>query len=579
MASILAHIGSLQSNSDLPSGVKPWDGSLGFCNNVFNYPVEDQFRLFIDQIVAALYYRVFYGQHCNYIVTEYINELTLAFLTRLYPAASREFAPGSERAKLLEQVANVVSYLREGYWKRPPGDADDLHNYMVAYPIVVGPCAWWAPEKAPDYLPLFAYLNTDAGKVIEGYPRLGISTFRFRGRIGPKYDGERTGQFIWLDCINHPIGSSFSCEGTPCDKGNIEILRYLSHFNLSGKKMEAILGCLVDMCFNLDVQRPGVTSTQLICACMYASLNRVITLNGSSMTGLTDIEKYAPGCCREVIKFVKFAEETYGVKSDIPVITARFIFSLMDEDQQKTVVDQVREQGGSASADNLATTESWWVSQEALQFISQKADNASTAQSQVAESKTSTTEKDNGTKQTTTSETKTESTQKTESQGKEDKDDDRDDTTSDDLTPGGDNSNSTGDDQASANDASGDDSSGETETSGEGSAAEGDDMPPEDEQMRTSDDDGIRFSIANPDSETSDSVMWREEVNNFLSNILTNPPEDLSPQDVATLTALQRFWLQHLSIETVVGILGSCLDRLPASLTKLISQIGDQKHE
>ena len=577
MASILAHIGSVRYVNDLPSGVKPWDGPLGFCANVFNYPIEDQFRLFTEQILAAVYFRVFYGRHCHYLVSEYVDELILAFLTRFYPAASREFIPGSDRARLLEQVANFVSYLQEGYWKRPPGDADELHNYMCAFPITVGPRVW-DPEKYPNYLPLIAYLNTDAGKVVEGYSALGLTTFRFTGSVNYEPDASHGSNYIRLDSYNHPIGSSFSCEGTPCDKGNIEILRYLSHFNLSGVSIEKIFCSLLEMAFSLDIKRPGMSSTQIFCACLYASLNKVVTLSGTSRKGMTEVEKYAPGCYEETVKFLKYAVETYGVTVNIPLITTRFIFSLMDKAKQKDTVEKIHEAGGSASADNLATTESWWVSQEALQFISQKADNASTAQSQVAESKTSTTEKGNNTSQTTTTETKTESTQKTESQSNKD-DDGGDDTTRDELTPGDDNSAPKGDDDANGSEANDDNSSGETGTSGEEPAATGDDMPPEDEQMRTSDEDGIRFSIANPDSETSDSVMWREEVCNFLSNILANPPEDLSPQDVATLTALQRFWLQHLSIETVVGILGSCLDRLPASLTKLISKIGDQKHE
>ena len=356
----------------------------------------DQFRLFTEQILAAVYFRVFYGRHCHYLVSEYVDELILAFLTRFYPAASREFIPGSDRAKLLEQVANFVSYLLEGYWKRPPGDADELHNYLCAFPITVGPRVW-DTEKYPNYLPLIAYLNTDAGKVVEGFSALGLTTFRFTGSVNYEPDASHGSNYIRLDSYNHPIGSSFSCEGTPCDKGNIEILRYLSHFNLSGVSIEKIFCSLIEMAFSLDIKRPGMSSTQIFCACLYASLNKVVTLSGTSRKGMTEVEKYAPGCYEETVKFLKYAVETYGVTVNIPLITTRFIFSLMDKAKQKDTVEKIHEAGGSASADNLATTESWWVSQEALQFISQKADNASTAQSQVAESKTSTTEKGNNT--------------------------------------------------------------------------------------------------------------------------------------------------------------------------------------
>ena len=75
------------------------------------------------------------------------------------------------------------------------------------------------------------------------------------------------------------------------------------------------------------------------------------------------------------------------------------------------------------------------------------------------------------------------------------------------------------------------------------------------EDIDASDDDGIVFEVSPEGSETVDSVIIREEIDKFLTDILVNPPKKLSPQAVSVLTKLQKNWVHILSVKTIVGIL------------------------
>lgn len=77
----------------------------------------------------------------------------------------------------------------------------------------------------------------------------------------------------------------------------------------------------------------------------------------------------------------------------------------------------------------------------------------------------------------------------------------------------------------------------------------------EPEELEDSDEDGIPFSVVPEGAETVGSVLFREELDQFLTDVLTNPPKKLSPQSVSALTTLQRNWIHILSVETIVRIL------------------------
>ena len=128
------------------------------------------------------------------------------------------------------------------------------------------------------------------------------------------------------------------------------------------------------------------------------------------------------------------------------------------------------------------------------------------------------------------------------------------------------------DEEETGEEAGGEESGTDDASSDATSSSDVTDMPSEDEQPNTSDSRGFKFKVANPEAETTDSVMFREEMDHFLANILANPPEDLSPQNIQTLTSLHRYWLHTLSIGTIMGIVGSCIKHLPESLKQLTTQ-------
>lgn len=92
------------------------------------------------------------------------------------------------------------------------------------------------------------------------------------------------------------------------------------------------------------------------------------------------------------------------------------------------------------------------------------------------------------------------------------------------------------------------------------------------EEIDASDTDGIPFEISAEGSETVDSVMIREEIDQFITNILVNPPKELSPQSVAALTTLQKCWVHILTVETVVRILDRIV-AIPEKFKNIITQV------
>ena len=77
----------------------------------------------------------------------------------------------------------------------------------------------------------------------------------------------------------------------------------------------------------------------------------------------------------------------------------------------------------------------------------------------------------------------------------------------------------------------------------------------EPEELDDSDEDGIPFSVVPEGAETVGSVLFREELDQFLTDVLANPPKKLSPQAVSALTTLQLNWIHILSVETIVRIM------------------------
>ena len=119
--------------------------------------------------------------------------------------------------------------------------------------------------------------------------------------------------------------------------------------------------------------------------------------------------------------------------------------------------------------------------------------------------------------------------------------DNQDETSSDDAGDGNADENAGGDDPGGSDPNN---SQVNTQTTGEP------------ESVEASDDEGIEIRFVPEGSETVESVILREELDQFITEVLKNPPKKLSSQAVSALTALQQYCIHLLSVETIVGILG-----------------------
>lgn len=584
MASIISYIGGIRvyrENEDqlnqIPSGVHLWDGDKGFVENIVKYNVDDQLRCILDQAIALAYYVTFYGMRCHDLVNEFIREFVTYVNGQFMTRATGELKQ-TAKEPLLKDVAALTYYIKEGIWKKDINVAL-VKEYLDARPYDVTPSAWfrdiYTGEHQSDYVPFLMWKNRSVSHIKSETTdvKLGLTSFKFSHTY--------QGNYINLATHSYPIGTSFSSELASNYENKVPILDYLAHFNVADRTFEGIVGAIGDMCLHLDIRRSGLTSTQRLAACIASNIFRCGCINGSCSNIESEAERYKYDLFNAVTSYLEFAHKTYGIEVKDRNILGSLLYCIADTKERKDSARYIREQGGSASADDLASFNKTLGSLEALQFISQS-NTLLSAQSQVTAEDANSKETDKNTKpESTKSDTNNQSAAEEDDRDDEAEEDDSSednapDTSKDDTTDDNGDKDFGDADQGTG---SGD---GETDAPGGGSDATGADMPPDDEpepQPNTSDNDGVKFEVVNPEGETTDSVMFREEVNTFISNILANPPEDISPQNLATLSELQLYWLYSLSIETIMGILGSCTKQLPESLTKLNTQCGVTNNE
>lgn len=160
-----------------------------------------------------------------------------------------------------------------------------------------------------------------------------------------------------------------------------------------------------------------------------------------------------------------------------------------------------------------------------------------------------------------------------------DSDENSDDSSSEDGNDDDGDSGDEGGDEDDKSNLTGDDNKGGDDAGASDPAAANDtqaNATPED--VNASDDEGIAFIISPEGSETVDTVVLREELDEFISEVLANPPKRLAPQTVSALTKLQKCWLHILSVETITGILEKLID-LPDKFKTIKENMGENNHE
>lgn len=583
MNSIISYIGSLNTSrkeeSVIPSGLPVWDGDLSFAENIVKFPASEQLRCYLDQAIAISYYITFFGKKCHETIYEFINEFDIHLVSSGLRRMRNEFKEEPWR-RLVNALEVLSAYIHGQEWK-PGLNIEAVTEFLTNKEYFVTPSAWFNGRKALKTRNFFApYLTWMNARVlsddikVDG-KKMGLVGFKFGYpcRWDPKTESHVALQKIPLETYTYSIGTSFSMKETPLDRefSNFSLLGYLSHFDMSQCNLEKVIGILSDLALHLDDSYQGQTASHLLCSALQACISNRYAINGTASQPNVAMRIIPPSGFRAVSVLFNYMASAYSIKLEYPRLVARLFNCLAENKEQHDAVDCILSQGGGASADSLNAYNKVFGSLEALQFISQSPTLLS-AQSQVTDAAEDegTEKKDDKSEPKKTEGTKEEAEPKEGQQKPEEESDDTDPSDGEE-----DADTDMGEDDTASEDPDDNQGSEPSEPDATQGEAQPDvtDMPsqeetPQEKQMDSNDEEGIPFRVADPESETADSVMLRQEIDHFLSNLLANPPDDMSPQDIETLTVIQKCWLYVLDVESIVGIVGRCCT-LPESLTKL----------
>lgn len=584
MTSIISCIGLPGRTSSLDSTGNPnWNFSKSFSENIDRFNTEDQFRGYVEQLLVISYYCSFYGKRCVYLINDYIDEIVIDFSQRILPKFLRENKDNGAQLNIAKSMTALLGFIETGKLK----ESIDIESLSIYLSLSSNPeLPRTVISESPNWaIPYLMWLCTTQGfnipvKTFSDPHGAGLLRLSFTHPM--KSTPDLGGSFLAAGKIaayvtTYFMGPTYSVEDySPLD---ISLLDHLARFNTGARNLESIIGVVGDLCLTLDTRRDGVEPSQILAAIIRTELLGVMSYAGDHH-GVRKFNVYGRHNLvsnRDYFlafkKFTEYVTTKYGVKINDRNFVADIFDCFAVTREQKDSVSYIRNQGGSASAEQHDAFNKTLGSLEALQFISQN-NTLLSAQSQdnpVAAADGTDTEKEKS------ESTEDEKNSEEAKPGKKSEDD-----TKDGEKPGKDDT--TEEDEADTEDDSKPEEEGENgkeETSSDASSASGvSDMPSDDEpQPDTSSIKGFKFKISNPDNETTDSVMFREEMDHFLTNVLANPPEDLSPQKIQTLTSLQKYWLHTLSLETIMGIVGSCLKQLPESFIQLTTQLWSNTNE
>jgi len=561
MASMISYFGSIRwSEDNKPSSEFCWDGHQDLSSNLnrLGCPYK-QLKVLLDQSFAVAYYLKFMGPKCHEVINDYIEELNNDITYRFARACRNGRIFEDNFLRIYQILQSLVKFNRGGNWtnvdvnlvKEFLFDGDERENQPVALP-------------KGGLVPFLMWMNKNDETTYtceSPQKRLGVCSF---------YIGDICHSKLKVYVENHPIGLEFSGRSTPIDTITaVPLLGLLSHFIWTERSFESFVGIASEFCLHEDIERYGLTGTHHMAYCFKCGVlhNKRFNVSGSNEGIFPRTSPYKDRIFPGVLDFLKFCSEHRGMTVADRDIVAKTFGVIASTKEQKESAAYLAKQDATASADEFNSFRHTMGSCESLQLISQ---NPTLVAAQTGSQVTGSTEEatqggenKQGADSGQPAEPK-ETEPKTEEGPTEG---DASDKPEDEKDLGPDDTSAEEADTPGSTDAGGDDGNGSSEPSTtDPSSTQPESAPAE---PNTSDDKGIEFVITPPDSSTVDAVLFREEMYKFLTNVLTNPPKCLSPQDIATLTALKRFWLSSLSIETIKGIVEACI-RLPKSINHSI---------
>lgn len=530
-------------------------------------------RCLLEQALAAAMYVKFYGLRCHECITEYIDALNNEIAYKFARECGKKYTDNYK--KIYDTLQDLVRFNRGGNWS-------DIDIKLISEFIFDGnelkdlPVVWRNADDKGYLIPFLMWMNKrctyDSTEFAAN--QCGLVTFQMGNDWSS--DGDRR-----TYCVRprfHLIGRSFSFEKTPIDTiYNLPILGILSHFNLGELKFESLVGVMTEFCIHCDVERYGLSMTHLLAYCLKLGvMYPVFDITGDHYGIDPVVPEFRNQMFNALVTFASFCTEHRGLTAVDKDIIAKAFGAVAATKEQKDSVAYLSDANAVPSADEYKSFKKTIGSVEAFSFISQ---NQSLVTAQTVHQVLGATEAadpaQGGEGDAKKPEQPADPNQAAEGKDKNQEGEKKDE--------GNDDQNPPSNDDAGSDDFPSDDTPGAEggDDPGEGGTDSGSSDPnPDDSSVPsgdaphepdTSDDRGIEFTIVPLESSTVDSVVFREEMYKFLSNVLANPPKCMSPQDIEMLNKLRKYWLSSLSIDSIRSIVETCI-RLPKSLTKTNSK-------
>lgn len=577
--------GSYGCNGRSKNSIYNWEAPQAFHKDLERLAPAYKLRFALDQTIAVSYLMWLYGADADAFVCSYGDWLKDFIFNHLSKFEKDAFSD-AVTSKLYQAAKNITTCWYSNDWVDVPASDIIAYVYKSQSGIdEVAPIALSVPMAAPylmfrnsligseDYsgpVEVPWYRMNDCGHVLE-----------INGtRIGSGFTKGLPVETEWSKSLTTLISDA--------NRINAPILKFLTRVTLTEvDKFEKVISFISSRCLSCDPTMVCNGNSRLFYA-TYLVLDELFDVdfldvfNRRGYARSVNRSSYE-GIGTALLSLLVYLNERYGTVATSRNMFVRFfgskILSGNDEALKRAVRFAATNGTCECCADDEKAVESLGISCEAMKLIISDSQNTTIpAEVRGADETVNENEGDQGENLDLSdlpeldvaepgleaeeeSDTTTDGDQ-TEGEGDSSSEEGNND---DEAAPKQDGSTSGEDDQGL------DDPGGDSGSDPNNSNMQGSNTP---EGIDASDDEGVVFEISPEGSETVDSVMAREELDKFISDILVNPPKQLSPQTVSALTTLQKNWVHILSVATIVGILGKLVE-LPEKFKNIKITHGD----
>ena len=574
-----------------------WDPSDTFVLNVQKLPVALQLKVTFDQLIACRFYREMYGdtnvmvsalikdyeeQIKRYVTYKlcYRRELGLNDSTSATRQAICRILDGSDREFHSQETSDLIEGI---YCITSEEQSEEVPSIDPTNKL------WWKPFVLAGSTDQIEDLSEIRGPAV-----IEFSVEECEKNAASEHSPDTHNIMIRTSTPYFMSNCALRCQRL--DQGSIKsfcmesyIANYMLLFDFRDIPVETIIGTIAEACQAFAPARPGLGATlrAIFMGVRTIAAGRVYN---SPLSAMLDYN-YSETLYKGIVELITILTDGCQAKLISPRLVADILNCLAVTEAQKTCASVVARQGGGASADELIVASEQLGSLEALRLFSQNpglspkqrrsgglaameaAEGEDTGTGSESESKDSAATDSAADADKTgdqTSEPNSDDTEKDDTKDESATDDNPDDVN--DEEDGEEAGNNLSEDTGAENDTSSEDTDSPENLDNVRSGNE--------PQVDTSEDPdyGFVFTVDDPDAETVDSVMFREELGSFLNDVLANPPADMPAECITILTNVKRYWLYTLGLKTVVTIVGSCV-KLPESITNLIYKFYGETNE